>query len=302
MTTKALVFCLSVTLSLLLALPATPVGEKAIGTPIVIHFHTLFSDGEKRPEEVKWGLQGDGVGGLIIADHQWGVSEIGSPSQEVYLPDWKPNRRSKLNSSYGYQNYTDVISSLSSPGFECVPGAELSCFWTDKCGRDQEGHLLVLDISDRIFRGNFTESEVASNPRTGHGRKLVTPQDQEKVLSAAFSRGIPTVAAHAANESYPFYFGEPPSASLVPRLLEFFNTGVNWQGHRAEFWGVEERKEFETYLRLLRSGFDVGVTAGSDFHWDWLNGLIDKAGHTDQWHRYTYVCGLSAWIHKYNDV
>jgi len=112
MTTKALVFLLGVTLSLLIAVPLAPAGEKAIGTPIVIHFHTLFSDGEKRPEEVKWGLQGDGVKGVIVTDHQWGVSEIGSPTQEVD----RLQTRNKPGESYGYQHYVDAVSLLTSSG------------------------------------------------------------------------------------------------------------------------------------------------------------------------------------------
>ena len=180
----------------------------------------------------------------------------------------------------------------SASGFLALPGAELSCFWQDDTGKEREGHLLVLDVSDPIFRHEFVSGEIAGQPRTGRGRKLAL-RDQQRILAQAKDRGIPTVAAHAANEDYPFFFGQPSSAQFTPRLIEFFNTGIIDTTRKTVLrWGEQEHAELRAYLDLLRRGMDVGVTAGSDFHTDLQNGIVDKAGHTDQWHRYTYVCGL----------
>jgi|GEM_PF-3986222 len=265
------------------------VGENAIGIPIVIHFHSTFSDGEKKPQEVKWGLEGDGIKAVIITDHASGFSGIGSKTQEVNGAKAKV----KPNENYGFQNYVNTVTGLSSSSFLTVPGVELSCFW-DKSGTGRESHLLLLDISDPDLReGLFTKNEIAGYPKSGEGR-LVTINDLKTILDYAKRKRIPTVAAHPLNPDFPFKYSTPLSPNLTPRLMEFFNTGVIDYSHKVYNWFAMEKNEFILYMSLLSKNCDVGVTSGSDFHTDLQNGAQNKvASNTDQWHRYTYVCGLT---------
>jgi Mg-chelatase subunit ChlD len=264
------------------------VGENAVGIPIVIHFHSTFSDGEKRPEEIKWGLEGDGVKAIIITDHASGASGIGSKTQEI-----NKIKRNKKNDHYGFQNYIDTVTSLSSPSFLMVPGVELSCFW-DKSGTGRESHLLLLDCSDSELRKDlFTQNEIEGDPKSGEG-KLVKIDDLKYILKRANDLRIPTIAAHPLNPDIPFKYNPPTSPDQMPRLMEFFNTGVIDYNLNIYDWLTMEGKEYNLYMSFLEKGYDIGIASGSDFHTDTLNGLQNKgAGNTDQWHRYTYVCGLT---------
>ncbi|MHB9131461.1 MAG: NPCBM/NEW2 domain-containing protein [Armatimonadota bacterium] len=269
------------------SLAAAPT-DGAFGTPILIHFHTIFSDGQKSPQEVRHELEG-AVRGVIITDHQYGASEIGSLTSEIGLPGSPPlNIKDKINASYGYPLYLKTVEALSDAKCKMIAGAEVSCHWKT----EHEGHLLIADFSDPELRALCVSGEDSNNPHSGKGKTIT--KELKTILAVANKKGIPTIAAHPMNSEYPFPIGDPVQ---TPRLLEFFNTGV-FDLVQQRFHQPQQEEPFllNIYLDLLRDNHDVGVTSGSDFHSEIANGTFNKAllGSSDQWHRYTYLCGTSA--------
>jgi len=273
---------------------AAPVNVNAVGTPIVIHFHTLFSDGAKSPEEVRNGLVNDGLKGVIVTDHHRcykrgeRFSEIGTTTKEI---NWV--KRDPGDLYVGYPNYLAKATSLSSTGFVYIPGAELSC---SSNGKDQ--HLLLLDISNRDLRSLFVENEDSGTSGLARGR-AVGDDELRRILEKAHELRVPTVAAHPANPINPYYFGDPSRRTVrqefSPRLVEFFNNGTLDRKQDQPTSQFDRRSaeaaELRYYLQLLAADIPVGVTAGSDFHTDDMNYFLSQWGDSNQWHRYTFICG-----------
>jgi len=272
--------------------------DHGLGVPLVIHFHSKFSDGSHRPKEIADHLVGD-VNGVILTDHHFcsksftfrlrhrtpeRFSEIGTTTKEILGQVQRPG-----NDVVGYANYLATGIAFSQEGFHFIPGAELG--WFD--GED-EHHLLLLDISSPELRKRFVENEDSGESGHALGKKLGRTE-VESILELCTRLRVPTVAAHPANEKMGYPITE---ARSIPRLIEFFNNGVVDDAvdrvhlvhrRRAEV----EQREVTAYLTglALKDGV-LGVTAGSDFHTTALNRADDKLGGSDQWHRYTYICGV----------
>jgi len=271
--------------------------DRGLGVPIVIHFHSKFSDGKKSPDEIADGLSSD-TNGVVLTDHHFNrksfalrlrdrrterFSEIGTKAKEISYKVQYPG-----DTFVGYPNYLSCGARLSRPGFHFICGAELSWF-----EGENEHHLLLLDITSQELRARFVENEKAGESGLARGKELGR-DEVAGILSLASSDElhVPTVAAHPANDSIGYPMRD---RALVPRLMEFFNNGVidDLSDAKHPLRADVEQRELNAYGDGLRlTGGCLGVTAGSDFHSDAGNDGILRGGSADQWHRYTYVCGV----------
>lgn len=226
-------------LAIMLIVESCPAGT---WIPVIIHVHTIFSDGGGTPEQVaaaviaalaKAGYSGKCV--IIVCDHFDGVA-----------------RR--------FDDYAAAIRAASNDNVMMIPGLELGSKWRPEPNTVAVSHLLAIGKLPANYR---TLLDCYDLNTSGTGLPLLDRFDlQQQEINEVLALGMLPVAAHPTQ----LVFG-----GLVVRRDNRFNTKFGYIGLCAvevmnNLGPGQDQECIDFIMRLIASGQIVFVTAGSDYH------------------------------------
>ena len=226
-------------LVLLLAVKPLAAGE---WYPVVIHVHTVFSDGGGTPDEVAATISAalakaryDGKCAIIVCDHFDGVAR-------------------------NFDAYAATIRKASGGKVILIPGLELGSKWRPEPNTEAVSHLLAIGNLPASYR---TLLECYDLRTSGNGLPLLDRFDmQQRLIEKVLTLGMLPIAAH-------------PTQLVVGGTLARSDNRFDSTGNHKGLLGFEmfntlgpgqDQKCVELYLAEIKAGQSMILTAGSDYH------------------------------------
>lgn len=231
----------------------------------IVHSHTIFSDGGKKPSELALTIQSK----LSFLRQDGKCFWINTDHFDAMTPE-----KAKA--------YPDAIRSTSEVGkFIAIPCLEVGSKWHPEPDSVADANMLAIGILPPDYYQRLLDC-YDKNP--GKGLPLVEKFDfQQELINRILALGMLPVAAHPT---------QLVIGGAVLRTDMRFNMKSGFDG----LCGVEMFNTFgpgqddecvNFYLRLIASGLPVFVAAGSDYHGSSLSAIPDAL--LDPLNRITWV-------------